>query len=354
MLLGLMGEEGGQAVGKKKTEYKESYSRPYEYYFLLYLFALFLLILRLGDMQIVKGEEYRGMVRRTEKTYIQYPAPRGEIYDADYEKVVYNIPEKAIIYTPPLNPQPKDYYQLAERLNRFLTMNEEDIAEVKEKDLEEVWLQANAENAKLLTEEEYEKFSKKKLSAKEVLEIKKDRLTEDHLQEVDKNLAAIYKKLKEGIALTPSIIKNENVTDEEYAQIKRALGLFARCRCGDGLETGRNFGNTFWNILGKSTTSEEGIPREKVDYYRARGYSLNDRVGKSYLEELYDEVLQGRKEVVLAETNRKGEVVNTELVVPGETGKDIVLTIDMDFQAKVEQILEEEILRARQQRGQIV
>ncbi len=344
-------KKGVRRLARKKRNIKNHIPSRMNIIFFLIFLLFSLLILRLGDMQIVKGEEYREMVRRTEKTYIQYPVPRGEIYDANYEKVVYNIPEKAIIYTPPLNPQPKDYYQLAERLNRFLTMNEEDIAEVKEKDLEEVWLQANAENEELLTEEEYEKFSKKKLSAKEVLEIKKERLTEDHLHEVDKNLAAIYKKLKEGIALTPSIIKNENVTDEEYAQISEHLDFLPGVDVATDWKRGRNFGNTFWNILGKSTTSEEGIPKEKVDYYRARGYSLNDRVGKSYLEELYDEVLQGRKEVVLAETNRKGEVVNTELVVPGETGKDIVLTIDMDFQAKVEQILEEEILRARQQRG---
>ena len=38
--------------------------------------------------------------------------------------------------------------------------------------------------------------------------------------------------------------------------------------------------------------------------------------------------------------------VEQEIVSEGKSGKDVVLTVDMEFQAKVEQILMEEILNA--------
>ncbi|MFH7617616.1 hypothetical protein, partial [Pseudomonas syringae group genomosp. 7] len=36
------------------------------------------------------------------------------------------------------------------------------------------------------------------------------------------------------------------------------------------------------SILGSTTTPIEGIPKDNLDYYLARNYSRNDRVGKSY------------------------------------------------------------------------
>lgn len=341
----------GRRLTRKKRNIRNHI--PFRINFLFFfIFLLFsLLILRLGDVQIVKGEVYREMVLRTEKTHIKYPVPRGEIYDANYEKVVYNIPEKAIIFTPPKNPRTKELYDVAVELNRYLAMNEEEIEAVKERDLKEIWLVANAENNALLTEDEWHLYEKKELTNEDIRKLKEERITEEQLNEVDVNLAAIYKKLRSAVALTPSIIKNENVTDEEYAQISENLDSLPGVDLATDWKRGRNFGNTFWNILGKATTTDEGLPQEKANYYLARGYALNDRVGKSYLEELFDEVLQGRKEVIQAETNRNGELVSTELLIPGEAGKDIVLTLDMDFQAKVETILEEEMLKAMRQPG---
>ena len=37
---------------------------------------------------------------------------------------------------------------------------------------------------------------------------------------------------------------------------------------------------TLYNVLGGVTTPEQGIIKEREDYYMARGYSRNDRVGK--------------------------------------------------------------------------
>src|SRR5699024_11517566 len=88
------------------------------------------------------------------------------------------------------------------------------------------------------------------------------------------------------------------------------------------------------SIVGIITTQEQGIPKEEEDFYKTRGYSRNDRVGKSGLEEQYEDVLRGRKEQTEYTTTKKGDVLGTDVVVEGERGKDLMLTIDMEFQEK--------------------
>src|SRR5699024_2382107 len=69
----------------------------------------------------------------------------------------------------------------------------------------------------------------------------------------------------------------------------------------------------------------------------------NDRVGKSGLEEQYEDVLRGRKEQVQYTTTKSGKVIDSEVVVPGERGKDLVLTIDMELQKRVDDIVKKEL-----------
>ena len=54
----------------------------------------------------------------------------------------------------------------------------------------------------------------------------------------------------------------------------------------------------FCSVLGNITSSEEGLPKENLDSYLVRGYNRNDRVGKSYIEQRYEDVLHGTKEEV--------------------------------------------------------
>ena len=42
--------------------------------------------------------------------------------------------------------------------------------------------------------------------------------------------------------------------------------------------------------------ADEGLPREQLDYYLVRDYNRNDRIGKSYIEKQYEDVLHGTKE----------------------------------------------------------
>src|SRR5690606_7700465 len=79
----------------------------------------------------------------------------------------------------------------------------------------------------------------------------------------------------------------------------------------------------------------------------ARDYSRNDRVGVSFLEQEYEEVLQGQKSVVKNITDGRGRVIDTLPVDSGTPGKDIILTIDSEMQHAMEDIVENKLLELK-------
>uniref|UniRef100_A0A942Y9U0 serine-type D-Ala-D-Ala carboxypeptidase n=1 Tax=Neobacillus citreus TaxID=2833578 RepID=A0A942Y9U0_9BACI len=313
------------------------------------VFVLFsILILRLGFIQIFKGEAFAAQAEKTDVTPVSYSVPRGKIYDTNDRLVVYNIPEKAIIYTPPKNPQPSELLELAKKLNTFLVMTDKEINKVSDRDLKDIWLLVHNNGTDLITKKEEKLYKQEKLNDKDLYQLKLNRITESNLQALDKNLAAIYRKLSSATALTPTMVKNENVTEEEFAKVNENLDNLPGVDVTTDWKRGRTYGETFWNMLGEVTSADEGLPADKVDYYTSKGYKLNDRVGKSYIEELYDSVLQGHKEKVKTVTDQNGNVVSTKTVLEGKSGKDLVLTVDMEFQAQVEKIMQEELVSAIQ------
>ena len=73
-----------------------------------------------------------------------------------------------------------------------------------------------------------------------------------------------------------------DVSEKEYAAVSQQLDVF-RCKYNYGLGPTLSYGDTLRSIFGSVSTSSEGIPKELTEQYLAKGYSRNDRVGKSYL-----------------------------------------------------------------------
>lgn len=302
------------------------------------VFVMFsILILRLGVVQIVKGEEYKNEVEKTDEISVNHSVPRGEIYDNKYRKVVYNVPQKAIIYTPPKHPKPDELLNTAKQLAKLIKMPEKDKDKVTERDKKDLWLLENNNGNDKVTKKEM-----KKLKDKELYQLKLDRITEKEQNTVDLNVAAIFRKIYTATALTPTIVKNENVTDREYALVSENLANLPGVDVTTDWERSYTYDKVFRGMLG---SVKQGLPEDKVDYYKSKGYSLNDRVGYSYIEQTLEDILQGQKAKVKTVTNKSGEVIDTQSVSEGKSGKDVVLTIDMELQKEVEKILQNEIAR---------
>lgn len=93
------------------------------------------------------------------------------------------------------------------------------------------------------------------------------------------------------------------------------------------------------SIIGRVSSQKTGLPAEEADTYVKKGYSLNDRVGTSYLEKQYEEYLQGSRTVQKITVNKKGKVIKDKVTSEGTKGKNIKLTVDLEYQKGVEDIL---------------
>ena len=93
------------------------------------------------------------------------------------------------------------------------------------------------------------------------------------------------------------------------------------------------------SIVGTVSSEKSGLPAEEVDAYLKKGYSLNDRVGTSYLEKQYEEVLQGKRTIKEIHLDKHGDMESVENIEEGSKGKNIKLTIDLTFQDSVDSLL---------------
>ncbi|XXM74596.1 peptidoglycan D,D-transpeptidase FtsI family protein [Lysinibacillus sphaericus] len=314
------------------------------------VFVLFtLLILRLGIVQIVNGNDYLKEVQRTENVKANNGSPpRGKIYDRYRNVIVDNVPMNAITYTRTQSTKPDEMLKVARKLAQLIKMDTEKITD---RDRQDFWLLTHQDEAgKLVSKEEIKRLEDNKDLGKDevnkkVYQMQLDRISEENINSFNKaelEVLAIFREFNTGYALSPQMIKNEGVTTEEMARVSENLAKMPGVNVTTDWKRTYAVGDTLRSILGKVSSSKEGLPSELVESYTAKGYALNDRVGTSYVESQYEDVLKGQKEEIEYIT-KKGSVLEDQLVKEGHSGKDVVLTIDMKLQKEVEKIVEEEL-----------
>jgi len=317
------------------------------------VFVLFsILILRLGELQIVFGDDFKREIERTEDITVNNPVPRGKMFDRNGKTIVDNTPLNAVTYTKYQNTTQKEMLKTAEYLAKLIY---KDTSKVPVRDKKDFWIIKHPKEAEAkITKKEWDLYEQKKLDDKQIYKLQLDRVTDEEVASIqgeELETLAIYREFNSGYALTPQIVKNKDVTPEEFAVVSENLENLPGVDTTTDWERMYAFGDTLKSILGDVTTSEAGIPKEQLDNYLARGYSRNDRVGKSYLELQYEDVLHGQKAKVKNVTDKSGKILSTEVVSEGKRGKDLVLTVDMDLQQQVEKIIEEEMWSAKQKPG---
>ena len=127
----------------------------------------------------------------------------------------------------------------------------------------------------------------------------------------------------------------KNIDDELYAKILESNlnGIFGE------LEWIRYYpyGETLKTIFGSIS---DNLPKEKEALLK-QGYSYDDKIGISGLEEYYEEYLKGKKAIY--------KVNGTELLLESkaERGYDLVLNIDIDIELEIEKIMKEQITKGQ-------
>ncbi len=315
------------------------------------IFVLFsLLIFRLGYLQIVKGEDYSRALERTEEIPVNTSVPRGRIFDRMGRVLVDNDPKNAITYTKMTSTSSADMLKVAEQLAVLI---EQETKRITIGDKRDFWILKNSEAAlKKVSQQEQEALEKDSPLSRTELQREINRLTRERVtdEEIDSftdeelEVLAIYREMMSGYAYSPQIVKSGNVTDEEFATVSERLGELPGVDTTTDWERVRKSDNT---ILGTTTSPIEGIPDSRKNYYLARDYSRNDRVGKSYIEQYYEELLKGQKTIVKNIKDRSGRVIETKTIREGEPGKDLILTIDSELQQTLEKMVSDKLLELK-------
>lgn len=254
-----------------------------------------------------------------------------------------NKPKLAINYTRPADVKASTMLETAKKLTTLISV---DASELKERDLKDYWVATNPDKVdSLLTAEEKKRIAKENLSTSKTYEMQLEHIPADELNysDAEKQVIAIFTKMNSAYALSTVTLKNEGVTEQEVAKISERLGELRGVDVDSDWDREYPMGDMLKTILGTVSSEKTGLPSDKVKSLLAQGYSLNDRVGTSYLEEQYETVLSGTKTVVKSQTNTKGEVVNTTETYPGKGGSNLVLTIDTEFQKKIEEIAKKSV-----------
>lgn len=317
---------------------------PFRLNFLFFIiFGLFVsLIVRLGYLQIVEGDSYVERIAQGSNLVVQSGAPRGEIYDANGKVLVSNKSNLAITYTRGKNVQAEDLLEIANRVNELIHVPADDLTERDKKDY---WL-ANKDNLKAAQERLTDK-DKKDESGNTITDqstlyaLTVEKVTEEEINFDEHTLqaATIYKRMNSVSELNTTFIKNTEVSEDEVAVIGEHTAEVP------GVSTGMDWtreypeGSVLRSILGTISTEKTGLPAEEVDEYLAKGYARNDRVGTSYLEKQYESVLQGTKSKSEVSLDSTGKVTSQTLLSEGEKGQNIKLTIDTEFQKKLEEVV---------------
>ena len=114
------------------------------------------------------------------------------------------------------------------------------------------------------------------------------------MKEINK-AAYIYYLMNKGYSYAEKVIKNKDVSEEEYAYISENIDNLKGFNTKLDWERVYLYGDTFKSILGNVSSNNQGIPSELAEIYLKKGYSLDDRVGISYLEYQYENYLKGTK-----------------------------------------------------------
>ncbi|MEH6940248.1 peptidoglycan D,D-transpeptidase FtsI family protein [Bacillus sp. JJ722] len=318
---------------KKKDKHQSTLKIRLNILFFITFLLFVSLILRLGYVQIVHGEEYSNETKATTTTTYKWNAPRGKMYDREGRVLVENEPVYTLTYAKPEDDSDTTLLQTAEKLAEMITI---DTSKVTERDKKDYWIQIHEEEAKA----KVSKSERETLDDDEEYQLLLERITDDELNSITDQEMQVYtikSKMSQDVASASRI--KEGLTTEEVAKVNENLGSLPGIEVKLDSKRKYPYGDTFKQIFGNVSQ----IPAESSELYSAAGYDLDDTVGKSFLELQYEELLRGQKEEHVYEMDRQGNYSNQDSVKPGEPGKNVVLTIDMDLQQKVEKIIEDEL-----------
>lgn len=303
--------------------------------------VLFLtLIVRLGYMQVINQKFYTDKLAKASKTRITTSSVRGQIYDAAGNPLVENTTKQVVTYTRDNKATAGEIRETAQKLLNYVTVSDIAVTDrqavdyyLADKDVYREVVEKLPKNEKFDTDGNRLEESKIYKAAVESIDPSKLGYTDD-----EKKAIMLFSQMNAISNFSTGTIQTDPLSTEQVA----ILASSEKDLPGISISTSwdrKVLDTSLASIVGNISTEKAGLPVEEVDEYLKKGYSLNDRVGTSYLEKEYESTLQGKRAVKEIHLNKNGNMESVEKISDGSKGDNLKLTIDLSFQQGVEDIL---------------
>ena len=299
-----------------------------------------IIILRLAQMQILNKSFYDEKLNSSTTYTVTTSNPRGEIYDAAGNLLVSNTVKQVVAFTRSNTITAEEMKELAAKLSTLVTFTETNVTTRQKKDYYLADSDTYAAVVKSLPDDEkYDSYGNN-LTESEIYANAINAVTDDEINYSEDELKLVYIFSQMNAASTFSTVNltTGDLTEEQIAYITANQSKLSGISIATDWDR-ETPTSSLASIIGTVSSKHSGLPEEEADDYLAKGYSLNDRVGTSYLEKEYEEYLQGTHTVREITTDKNGNVVSDEVTSEGKAGQNLKLTVNSDFQAGVESIL---------------
>lgn len=312
-----------------------------------------LYVMRLIFLQLVNGDEFSSKATNTTDYNFTVTAARGDIVDSNGKRIATSTTSYNVVLNKLLMGD-NDLDTMLQQIVELLRENGESWTDTL------LISQPDAAGHYTFTDDDSSSSDQKQLaSMKDDLGLQQYATADDVMEMlVEKNslqdfsldwqrvLAGIHYEMdRQAFSNVNNFVMAENVSEVTVATIKEhSLQL-------PGVEIVETSARSYdqsdiipavLGRVGKITAEKWKVTDEngQVTYpLKEKGYNMNDILGISGLESVYEDELRGKDGVKTITRNSDGVIVDTKLTTVPEPGHTVQLTIDSDFQRAVDKAL---------------
>ena len=309
------------------------------------LFAIVILLFmtiigRLLYMQVLHKDFYENKLASASQTRVTTGSVRGEIYDATGKPLVENTVKQVVAFTRSNKMTATDLKDISKKLLSYVTVTS---PQLTERQIADYYLADPAvyrKTVEALPKEKRLDTDGNQLSESKLYNNAADSIDSNQIEYTEEEKKAIYifSQLNAVGNFATGNIQTDPLSDTQVAIIASASKELPDISISTSWDR-KVLETSLSSIVGSVSSEKSGLPAEDVDAYLQKGYSLNDRVGTSYLEKQYEEVLQGKRTIKEIHIDKHGDIESVKNIEEGSKGKNIKLTIDLSFQDGVDNLL---------------
>lgn len=293
-------------------------------------------IVRLFNLQIVHGEEYLEQSNSRLTREVTIKAARGNILDTNGNIIAGN----KFQYTLELYKSKID----TETLNNTILNTIKILEKNKDEYIDNFPIKINPVKYKYTSKEKIKTWLQdndldENLTAKEALNeyIKKYELTDYEIDDARKIIAVRYGIEKEGYTSMRAYVISKDICEKSVAIFEEQNASFPGVSTSVSPIRTYNYGSLASHIVGYVGRINED------EYKNNKGYSINDYIGKTGVEYVFENYLKGEDGEKQIDMSIDGTTTAEYITKEAVQGSDLVLTIDAKIQEVAEKSLEKNI-----------